>query len=670
MLSSRELANAIRALSMDAVEKAKSGHPGAPLGMADMAERLWRGFLKHNPLDPLWANRDRFVLSNGHASMLLYSLLHLSGYDLTIEDIKNFRQLGSKTAGHPEYGHTPGVETTTGPLGQGLANAVGMALAERALAAEFNRPGYDIVDHHTYVFVGDGCLMEGISHEACSLAGTLGLGKLIVLYDANRISIDGQIEGWFNENVAERFRAYGWQVIEAVDGHDAAALDSAIAAAIAEKNLPSLICCQTHIGFGSPNKVDSASSHGSPLGAAEVAATRKALAWPYAAFEIPEAVYAAWDARDKGKAAQAKWQNLFEKYSSQFPDLAKEFNRRLKGELPDDFATISAALVHDLNSQACGGIAENSREATRVASQKILNALAPRLPELFGGSADLTGSVGTLVKGMESFSVQNPKGRYLHYGVREFAMCAIMNGMALHAGFIPYGGTFLIFSDYACNAMRLAALMGLRVIFVLTHDSIGVGEDGPTHQPIEQVPSLRLLPGLDVWRPCDEAETAVAWQAALKRKGPSALVLSRQKLPAVKRSEEELADVKRGAYILRDCAAKPDLIILATGSEVELALQVAEKFTDCHIRVVSMPCAEVFENQSREYRDFVLPPTCRARLAIEAARSDWWRKYVGFDGLIVGLDSFGASAPGDELFKHFGFTAEAVGAAAAKLLKK
>lgn len=664
MLSRRELANAIRALSMDAVEKAKSGHPGAPLGMADIAEALWRGILKHNPSDPNWPDRDRFVLSNGHASMLLYSLLHLSGYDLGIEDIKNFRQLSSRTPGHPEYKYTPGVEITTGPLGQGIAAAVGMAVAESALAAEFNRPGLEIVNHYTYVFVGDGCLMEGISHEASSLAGTLKLGKLIVLYDSNGISIDGEVKNWFSEDVAARYKAYGWQVIEDVDGHDGGKVAEAIEKARAEQGRPSMICCKTHIGFGSPGKADSASAHGSPLGEAEIAATRKQLGWSHEPFVIPEEIYKAWDCREKGQKAQAEWEKLFSAYQAAHPDLASEFLRRVNGELPKILKDSGECLAHNM-AEECENL------ATRQASLKVLNELAPSLPELFGGSADLTGSVGTKFKGVKPYGPENRDGRYLYYGVREFGMGAIMNGIALHGGFIPYGGTFLIFSDYAVNAIRMATLMKQRVVWVLTHDSIGVGEDGPTHQPVEQLPALRLLPGLKVWRPCDTVETAYAWLDALAGQGPSVLALSRQNLPCVVRSRETMGDVSRGAYIVKESNnSTPEAIVIATGSEVELALKAAAELADVDVRVVSMPCAEVFEEQSREYRDFVLPPHVRARVAVEAAQADWWAKYVGLDGQVIGMRSFGESAPAKDLFVHFGFTVEAVKSAVKKLVRK
>lgn len=656
MPTRRECANALRVLAMDAVEKAKSGHPGAPMGMADMAEALWRHSLKHNPGNPHWFDRDRFVLSNGHASMLLYGLLHLSGYDLSLEDIENFRVLGSKTPGHPEYGLTPGVETTSGPLGQGIAAAVGMALAERHMAAQFNRPGHHIVDHHTWVFLGDGCMMEGVSHEACSLAGTLGLGKLIALYDANSISIDGDIKGWFSEDCAARFEAYGWQVIRAVDGHDAAALDAAIAAAKAETTRPSLIVCHTHIGFGSPAKVDTAGCHGSPLGAEEIVATRKALGWTAEPFVIPADISAAWDSRAAGAAAEADWTRRFAAYEAAFPELAAEFGRRMEGRLPQGW---EAAVDADIAAVNAAG----ETLATRVASQKALNRLAPLMPELVGGSADLTGSVGTWTTQSTPLDRQHPEGNYVHYGVREFAMGAMMNGMALHGGILPYAGTFMIFSDYAKNAIRLSALMELRVVWVLTHDSIGVGEDGPTHQPVEQVPGLRLTPGVHVWRPCDTVETMVAWKrAVLDAHTPTCLSLSRQNLPFVPRDAAQVAAIERGGYVLRDCQGTPEAILIATGSEVGLALATAERLAEegRRIRVVSMPCTEIFDAQDAAYRESVLPAAVRARVAVEAAASDYWYKYVGLDGRVVGMTSFGASAPGGVLSKHFGFTPEHV----------
>ncbi len=667
MLSRRELANAIRALSMDAVEKAKSGHPGAPLGMADMAEALWRGILKHNPADPHWPDRDRFVLSNGHASMLLYSVLHLTGYAVSMDDLKNFRQLGSKTPGHPEYLHTPGVEITTGPLGQGLAAAVGMAVAESALAAEFNRPGLEIVDHYTYVFAGDGCLMEGVSHEACSLAGTLRLGKLIVLYDANGISIDGRIGRWFNEDVAARFEAYGWQVLR-VDGHDGALVEAAVMAAKADEERPSLIICRTHIGFGAPNKVDTAAAHGAPLGANEVENVRETLGWPYAPFEIPPEYYAAWDCREKGAAAQKAWNELFLRYQEAHPDLAREFCRRISGGLPGELDEIASRM-------AVKASVARENLATRQAGLNALNGFSPYLPELFGGAADLSGSVGTRFVNVTDYGPENHMGRYLRYGVREFGMGAMLNGMALHGGFIPYGGTFLIFSDYALNAIRLAALMQLKVIWVLTHDSIGVGEDGPTHQPVEQIPGLRLIPGLKVWRPCDSVETVVAWHSALTGNSPVVLALSRQSLPCQLRTAEANAGIARGAYILRgNNDPEPQAVIIATGSEVDLAVRAAAELAeepDClRVRVVSMPCAEVFEAQDEQYRNQVLPPNVRARVAVEAAGADWWAKYVGLDGETVGMHGFGASGPAAQLFPYFGFSVEAVKAAVRRVVHR
>ena len=656
MATRRELANALRVLAMDAVEKAKSGHPGAPMGMADMAEALWRHCLKHNPGNPSWADRDRFVLSNGHASMLIYGLLHLTGYDLSMDDIRNFRQLGSKTPGHPEYRVTPGVETTTGPLGQGIATAVGMALAERLMSQQFNRDGHCIVDHHTYAFLGDGCMMEGISHEACSLAGTLGLGKLIALYDANGISIDGQIDGWFAEDCAGRFEAYGWHVVRDVDGHDAAALDAALQAARAESGKPSLLICRTHIGFGSPAKADSHKSHGSPLGGDEVVATRKALGWTDEPFSIPQAVYAEWDARSAGAAAEAQWQQRFDAYAAAFPALAAEFIRRMAGRLPDNWQQVVDKGIADM-------AAAGESIATRVASQKVLNFLAPALPELVGGSADLSGSVGTVTTLSRDITRNDFSGNYVSYGVREFAMGAMMNGLALHGGLIPYAGTFMMFSDYAKNAIRLSGLMGLRVIWVLTHDSIGVGEDGPTHQPVEQVPGLRLTPGVHVWRPCDTVETAVAWKCALMdERHPACLSLSRQNLPFVPRTAQQTADIERGGYIVRDCQGTPEAILLATGSEVALALGAAEQLQAqgrC-VRVVSMPCTSIFDQQDAAYREAVLPKAVRARVAVEAAAADYWGKYVGLDGAVVGMTGFGESAPGNVLAKHFGFTVEHV----------
>lgn len=657
MPSRKDLANAIRFLSMDAVEKAKSGHPGAPMGMADMAEVLWNDFLKHNPGNPLWCDRDRFVLSNGHASMLQYALLHLSGYDLTIDDIKNFRRLLSKTPGHPEHGLTPGVESTSGPLGQGIAAAVGMALAERLLAEEFNRGELDIVDHHTYVFMGDGCMMEGLSHEAASLAGTLGLGKLIAFWDDNRISIDGDVGGWFADDTPARFKAYGWHVVADVDGHDAAAIKKAVAKARREKDKPSLICCRTTIAYGAPTKAGSEKSHGSPLGEEEINGARKLLGWNHPPFEIPVEIRNAWDARKRGETAEKRWNSKFAEYAREYPEAAAEFLRRTKGELPKDWD--KALMDHAAALQKAG-----AAQASRISSKEVLDVLAPALPELLGGSADLTGSVGTLWKGAEKITRDNFAGRYLSYGVREFAMGAMMNGLALHGGFIPYAGTFLVFADYAKNAMRLSALMKQRLIWVLTHDSIMVGEDGPTHQPVEQLAMLRLIPGMRVWRPCDSVETAHAWRAALARKdGPTVLALSRQNLPVAPRDAKTAAAVARGGYVLKDGkGGAPEIILLATGSEVGLALASAEALEKKgkRVRVVSMPCAELFDEQDREWRESVLPHDVRVRVAVEAASADWWRKYVGLDGRIVGMRSFGESAPGTAVYEHFGFTVDKV----------
>ena len=660
----RELANAIRALSMDAVQAANSGHPGAPMGMADIAEVLWRDFLVHNPANPAWCNRDRFVLSNGHGSMLLYSLLHLSGYELTIDDLKGFRQLHSKTPGHPERGQTPGVETTTGPLGQGLANGVGMALAERQLAARFNRPGHALIDHYTYVFVGDGCLMEGISHEACSLAGTQGLGKLIVCYDDNGISIDGEVAGWFTDDTPARFAAYGWQVIAAVDGHDAIAVKAALEQARAETARPTLICCKTVIGFGSPNKAGKESCHGAALGADEVAATRIALDWPSAPFVIPGHIYAAWNARAAGAAHEQAWQRRNAAYRLAHPELAAEFERVTSGRLPADWAAGASASVAAL-------AATTQPEATRKSSERALDHFGKLLPELLGGSADLTGSNYTFHASSRTLSRDRPDGNYLSYGVREFAMAAIMNGLALHGGVIPFGGTFLVFSDYSRNGVRMAALMGLRVVHVFTHDSIGVGEDGPTHQPIEHVSSLRLIPNLDVWRPCDAAETAIAWRAAIEREqGPSCLSLSRQSLPQQPRSAAQLAAIIRGGYVLLDSDRAPRAIVMATGSELGLAAAVVTALqAEGHaVRLVSMPCVEAFARQDESYRDSVLPPSVRKRVAIEAGSTAGWYRYVGLDGLVIGLDDFGASAPLAALLEHFGLTAAKASAAVRALL--
>lgn len=664
MPSRKQLANAIRALSMDAVQKAKSGHPGAPMGMADIAEVLWRDFLKHNPQDPSWPNRDRFVLSNGHGSMLLYSLLHLTGYDLGIEDLKQFRQLHSRTPGHPEYGYAPGVETTTGPLGQGITNAVGMAIAEKALAAQFNQPGFDIVDHYTYTFLGDGCLMEGISHEACSLAGTLGLSKLVAFWDDNGISIDGHVEGWFTDNTPARFEAYGWHVISNVDGHDSAAVEAAITQAKAETSKPTLICCRTVIGYGSPNKGGSHDCHGAPLGDAEIAAARDFLQWPHAPFEIPADIYADWDAKTKGAADQQNWQQLFARYSAAHPELAAEFSRRVAGQLPADWAQQSKAYIEKLQ-------ANPATIATRKASQNALNAFGPLLPEFMGGSADLAGSNLTIWSGSKPLTGEDASGNYIYYGVREFGMSAIMNGIALHGGFVPYGATFLMFMEYARNAVRMAALMKQRVIFVYTHDSIGLGEDGPTHQPVEQLAALRATPNLVNWRPCDQVESAVAWQAAIERTdGPSTLIFTRQNLVQQERSAQQLADVRRGGYILSDCKGTPELIIIATGSEVELAVQAAKTLTEQGkaVRVVSMPSTDAFEMQDAAYREAVLPAAVTKRIAVEAGITDSWYKYVGLNGKVIGMTGFGESAPAEQLFEYFGITTEKVLEAAQQLL--
>jgi transketolase len=654
-LQRRQLANAIRALAMDAVQKANSGHPGMPMGMADIAEVLWNDHLKHNPANPQWPDRDRFVVSNGHGSMLLYALLHLTGYPLPIEQLQRFRQLGSHTAGHPEHDVKLGIETTTGPLGQGLANAVGMALAEKALAASFNRPGHEIVDHHTYVFLGDGCLMEGVSHEACSLAGTMKLGKLICFYDDNGISIDGEVHGWFTDDTPKRFEAYGWHVVPNVDGHDVAAIQAAIKAAKASDR-PSMICCKTIIGWGSPNKQGTEATHGAALGADEVAATRKHIEWPYEPFQVPGEIATAWDARKRGAAAESQWQSKFAAYKSAHPQLAAEFERRIAGELPSAW-TQAVAKYFETTAQNTAAF------ATRQTSQQTLNALGPMLPEFLGGSADLTGSNNTNRKDSKVWSAAEPTGDYLHYGVREFGMSAMMNGIALHGGFIPYGGTFLVFSDYARNAMRMSALMQQRVIYVLTHDSIGLGEDGPTHQPIEHVPSLRIIPNMFVWRPCDGLETAVAWVDAVERRNaPSVLALTRQALPAQARTSEQIANVRRGGYVLKDCEGAPQAILIATGSEVALAIDAAKALEQqgTRVRVVSMPCTNVFDAQDAAYRDSVLPPSVERRVAIEAAAPETWWRYVGTKGGVVAMHSFGASAPAKDLFKHFGFTVENV----------
>ena len=664
MPSRRERANAIRALSMDAVQKANSGHPGAPMGMADIAEVLWRDYLKHNPSNPSFADRDRFVLSNGHGSMLIYSLLHLTGYDLSIDDLKNFRQLHSRTPGHPEFGYTPGVETTTGPLGQGLANAVGFALAEKVLAAQFNRPGHNVVDHHTYVFLGDGCMMEGISHEVGSLAGTLGLGKLIAFYDDNGISIDGEVEGWFTDDTPKRFEAYNWQVIRNVDGHDPEEIKTAIETA-RKSDQPTLICCKTTIGFGSPNKQGKEDCHGAPLGDAEIALTRTALNWNHGPFEIPADIYAEWDARETGRAAEAEWDQRFADYSAAFPELANELVRRLSGELPAEFSEKADAYIAEV-------AAKGETIASRKASQNALNAFGPLLPEFLGGSADLAGSNLTLWKGCKGVTAEDASGNYMYYGVREFGMSAIMNGVTLHGGLVPYGATFLMFMEYARNAVRMASLMKKRVVFVYTHDSIGLGEDGPTHQPIEQLTSLRSTPNLDTWRPADAVESAVCWKMALERKdGPSALIFSRQNLQHQTRNAFQIADIARGGYVLKDCDGEPELILISTGSEVGLAVQAYDKLTEQgrKVRVVSMPCTSVFDAQDADYKQAVLPLQVSARIAIEAAHADYWYKYVGLEGRVIGMTTYGESAPAPALFEEFGFTLENILGQAEELLE-
>lgn len=657
-----KLANAIRALSVDAVQKANSGHPGAPMGMADIAQVVWCDHLKHNPSNPQWANRDRFVLSNGHGSMLIYSLLHLSGYALSIDDIKNFRQLHSKTPGHPEFGYTPGVETTTGPLGQGIANAVGMAIAERTLAAQFNRPGYDVIDHQTITFAGDGCLMEGISHEVCSLAGTLGLGKLTVFYDDNGISIDGEVEGWFTDDTVARFKAYGWHVVADVDGHDPDAIEKAIQQAKVETKKPSIICCKTTIGFGSPNKGGKEDCHGAPLGDDEIALVREKLDWKHAPFEIPEEIANEWDAREAGQKLESEWNDLFVAYTEIHPDLAAELTRRINGRLSADFTAITNAYIQQTQQ-------DSPAIATRKASQNAIQAYAASVPEFIGGSADLAGSNLTRWNESETIDASNAGGNYINYGVREFGMCAIMNGIQLHGGFLPFGGTFLMFMEYARNAIRMAALMKQRAIYVFTHDSIGLGEDGPTHQPIEQIASMRSTPNLNNWRPCDATETAVAWKMAIQNNtGPTALILTRQGLPTQEKNSQQIADIEKGGYILVDCEGEPELTIIATGSEVDLAVNAAKEM-DQNIRVVSMPCCEVFEQQNSEYINSVLPSTGK-RMAIEAATGDLWYKYVGLDGIVISMDRFGESAPADQLFKEFGFTVENVVEQAQTLLNK
>ena len=663
MPSRKELANAVRALSMDAVQKANSGHPGAPMGMADIAEVLWRSHLRHNPNNPKWADRDRFILSNGHGSMLLYSLLHLSGYDLSIDDLKNFRQLHSRTPGHPEYGYAPGVETTTGPLGQGITNAVGMAIAEKAMAEQFNQPGHDIVDHYTYAFMGDGCLMEGISHEACSLAGTLQLGKLIAFWDDNGISIDGHVEGWFTDDTVKRFEAYGWHVIPAVDGHSPEAINAAIEAAKAETGKPTLICCRTIIGYGSPNKSGSHDCHGSPLGNDEIAAARAFLKWDHAPFVIPADIAAEWNGQEKGAKLEADWAAKFAAYEAAHPTLAAEFKRRTAGDLPANWAAESAKIIETLQ-------ANPAKIATRKPSQNSLEAFGKLLPEFMGGSADLAPSNLTMWSGSKALTNDDASGNYIHYGVREFGMSAIMNGIALHGGFIPYGATFLMFMEYARNALRMAALMKQRAIFVYTHDSIGLGEDGPTHQPVEQIASLRLTPNMSTWRPCDQVESAIAWKHAIERTdGPTSLIFSRQNLAQMDRTAQQLADTAKGGYVLKDCAGTPELILIATGSEVELAVAAYEQLTakGRAVRVVSLPSTDVFDAQSAEYKESVLPASVTKRVAIEAGIADYWYKYVGFGGKIIGMTTFGESAPAELLFKEFGFTVENVVATAESL---
>ena len=663
-VDARLMANAIRILSADAVQQANSGHPGAPMGMADIAQVLWSGHLKHNPANPGWQNRDRFVLSNGHGSMLIYSLLHLTGYDLSIEDLKNFRQFESRTPGHPEHGYTPGVETTTGPLGQGIANVVGFALAEKVLAAQFNQPGLALVDHRTWVFMGDGCLMEGISHEACSLAGTLGLGKLVAIWDDNKISIDGPVDGWFTDDTAARFEAYGWHVLRDVDGHDAEAINAAIQSAVAETGKPSMICCRTTIGFGAPNKQGTAGSHGAPLGDEEIQLVREGLDWPHAPFDIPEAVYKDWNACAQGQQDEAQWQGVLEDYQSKHPELAEEYRRRMMGTMPEDWAELSTAFIQATQQ-------EGPTLATRKSSQRALEYYAGLLPELIGGSADLTGSNNTVWSGSKTISDEDASGNYINYGVREFAMAAIMNGISLHDGFKPYAGTFLVFSDYARNAIRMAALMKQPSLFVFTHDSIGLGEDGPTHQPIEHLASLRLIPNHSVWRPCDAVESAVAWKFACESQdSPVSMVYSRQTLPHMNRDNIDLVNIEKGGYVLSDCEGLPELIIIASGSEVGIAQLANEQLTESGVRVrlVSMPSTTEFDRQDAAYRESVLPASCDRRLAIEAGSTDYWYKYVGLNGAVIGMDSFGESAPASKLFEHFGFTVDNVLAQSKRLL--
>ena len=663
-MNRKYLANAIRALSMDAVQKAKSGHPGAPMGMADIAEVLWRDHMNHNPTNPNWADRDRFVLSNGHGSMLIYSLLHLTGYELGIDDLKNFRQLHSKTPGHPEYGYAPGIETTTGPLGQGISNAVGMAIAEKSLAAQFNKDGHEIVDHHTYAFMGDGCMMEGISHEACSLAGTLGLGKLIAFWDDNGISIDGHVEGWFGDDTAKRFESYGWQVISAVDGHDSDAINKAIEEAKADTSRPTLICCKTIIGFGSPNKSGSHDCHGAPLGDDEIAATREFLGWEHAPFEIPSDVYAKWDAKEAGKAKESAWDEKFAAYANAYPELAAEFKRRIAGDLPANWESTTQEIIEKLQ-------ANPEKIASRKASQNALEAFGAQLPEFMGGSADLAPSNLTIWSGSQSLTKDDASGNYIHYGVREFGMTAMINGIALHGGFVPYGATFLMFMEYARNALRMAALMKIQNIQVYTHDSIGLGEDGPTHQPVEQVATLRLVPNLSTWRPCDQVESAVAWKLAIERKdAPTALIFSRQGLAQQDRNAQQLANIAKGGYILKDCEGQPELILIATGSEVELTVNAADVLAKegKKVRVVSMPSTDTFDKQDAAYRESVLPADVTARVAVEAGIADYWFKYVGLNGRVVGMTTFGESAPAEQLFEEFGFTVDNVVAKAKEVL--
>ena len=663
MTDRRQLANAIRALSMDAVQKAKSGHPGAPMGMADIAEVLWNDHMQHNPTDPEWSDRDRFVLSNGHGSMLIYSLLHLTGYDLSIDDLKGFRQMHSKTPGHPEYGYAPGVETTTGPLGQGIANGVGMAIAEKVLAAQFNKPNHDIVDHNTYVFMGDGCMMEGISHEACSLAGTLGLGKLIAFYDDNGISIDGEVEGWFTDDTVQRFQSYGWQVIPKVDGHNALEIQQAIETAKANPDQPTLICCKTIIGFGSPNKEGKEDCHGAPLGDDEIALTKARLGWEHGSFEVPADVYSGWDAKQKGQNAQAAWNDKFAVYEAAFPSEAAEYKRRINGDLPEDFSSMMDAYINECQEKG-------ETIASRKASQNTIKKFAPAMPEILGGSADLAGSNLTLWPEAQGVSANDASGNYMFYGVREFGMSAIMNGIALHKGFVSYGATFLMFMEYARNALRMAALMKQQAIHVYTHDSIGLGEDGPTHQPVEQLTSLRTTPNLNAWRPCDSVESAVSWKSAIERKdGPTALIFSRQALPHQERNSDQVANIAKGGYVLKD-VANPQAILIATGSEIGLAMDAAKELEakGTAVRVVSMPCAEEFVKQDSAYIESVLPSAIAARVAVEAAHKDYWYKFVGLNGAVVGMDTFGESAPINDLMKHFGFTTEKVVAAVESVL--